>query len=105
MLQGGRRRRIEPLQVGIAHRTEEQQHGREVGAYDLGRVLRGTADEIVERVEADRTTGACASGAAGALVRGGLADATDLEGRETGPGRMAGDTREAAVDHGADVID
>ena len=38
-------------------RAQEQRGRRQIGARDLGRVLRGAADEILERVEADRAAG------------------------------------------------
>ena len=63
--------------------------GREVRAHDLGRVLRRTADEILERVETDGAAGAGAAGAARALVGGRLADAADLKRRQARPRRVA----------------
>jgi hypothetical protein len=102
---GGGGRRVEPGDVGAAHRAELEHHGSEIRAGDLGEVLGRAADEVVEWVEADGAAGSGAAGAAGALVGGGLTDAANLEGREAGPGGVSGDAGEAAVDDRADVLD
>ena len=70
-----------------------------------GSVVLRTAFEIVQRVKADDLSWSCSRGAAGALRGGGFADAADFERRQAGPRRIAGDARQAAVDHRRDAVD
>ena len=105
---GGGRRSVEPFQgikAADAGGLQEQSGGGEIFASDFRRVLGRTANEIVERVKADRAARAGASRTSGTLVGGGLADAADLQHGEPRPWRMAGDPRETAIDHGVHAFD
>ena len=84
-----------------------QQEGRggEVGAGDFRNVLCGAANEIFQGVEAEGASRSGAPGSSGALIGGGLADARNGERGKTGPGGVAGDTREAAIDDDVDAFD
>ncbi len=84
---------------------EQQRSGGQVGALDFGRVLSGTANEVLQRVEADGAARGGASGAAGTLVGGRLADAADLQCGQARPGGVAGDAGQAAIDDGCDAFD
>ena len=85
---------------------EQQSRGRQIGARDLGRVVRRAAHEIFERVEADGAArDRCVRrGPARWLAEAWLMRATCSTGQAR-PRRMAGHARHAAIDYGADAFD
>ena len=77
----------------------------EVGAQDLRVGEGGAGVEVVLGVEADADAVGDAAAAARPLVRAGLADLLDRQPLDLQPPRVAGDAREAGVDHVADAGD
>src|SRR5262245_26030289 len=77
----------------------------EIDAQDFGGVVLRARIVIGLRVEAKGTAGACAARSAGALSGGSSARLFDGGGGDAGPGGVAGDADEAAVDDRDDAVD
>ena len=98
---GRSRRRVEPGKpgrIGLAPQQAGQHRAGQIGVEDFRRVVRGQSGVGGVFPQADRNAGRLASGATGALGRGGAAGALRDQAGEPGAAIVARAAGEAAVD-------
>ena len=107
MFDGLRRRRVEPVERGgrsNAHGSQGEQELREILARNLRLIRGGAAQVVLFGVEAEDGARGGASGAPRTLAGGGLADAADVQGRQSAPGRVRSNAGKAAINDGGDAF-